>query len=142
MGNSAASFARRVVALVVALALVASCFLCSCTFEINISTNTNTAQGNTVKQSGDVDYKFRSSSLLKSHYEKHGKEMGFKDAKSYEAAASDVVNNPQSLHKLEKEDNDDVYYLESTNDFVIVSTDGYIRTYYRPDNGKSYFDRQ
>ena len=37
---------------------------------------------------------------------------------------------------------DDVYYLEETNEFVVVSTDGYIRTYFLPDGGKAYFDRQ
>ena len=37
---------------------------------------------------------------------------------------------------------DDVYYLESTNEFVIVATDGYIRTYFKPDDGKAYYDRQ
>ena len=62
--------------------------------------------------------------------------MGFTDAKAYEQAAAAVVTNPLSLHKLEAEDKDDVYYLESTNEFVIVSTDGYIRTYFKPDKGK------
>lgn len=36
----------------------------------------------------------------------------------------------------------DVYYVESTNEFVIVSTDGYIRTYFKPDAGISYYNRQ
>ena len=63
-------------------------------------------------------------------------------AEEYEAAASAVVNNPESLHKTEAEDGDDVYYLEETNEFVVVSTDGYIRTYFLPDGGKAYFDRQ
>ena len=85
---------------------------------------------------------FRNESLLKEHFEKHGKEMGFTDAKAYEQAAAAVVTNPLSLHKVEAEDNDDVYYLESTNEFVIVSTDGYIRTYFKPDKGKAYFDQQ
>lgn len=62
--------------------------------------------------------------------------------KKYEQAAAAVVTNPLSLHKVEAEDNDDVYYLESTNEFVIVSTDGYIRTYFKPDKGKVYFDQQ
>lgn len=87
-------------------------------------------------------YRFRNESLLKLHYEKHGKSMGFANAEEYEAAASDVVLNPESLHKTEKADGDDCYYLEATNDFVVVSTDGFIRTYFRPDSGKSYFDRQ
>lgn len=89
-----------------------------------------------------VTYKFRSKKLLDQHYEKHGKEMGFVSAADYEKAASDVVNNPDALHKIEKEDGDYVYYVEATNEFVIVSTDGYIRTYFLPSAGKSYYDRQ
>lgn len=88
------------------------------------------------------EYHFRNRDLLESHYEKHGKEMGFSSSKEHEMSASDVVNNPESLHKTEKEDGDDVYYKENTNEFVVVSTDGYIRTYFNPDSGKKYFDRQ
>ena len=44
--------------------------------------------------------------------------------------------------KIEKEDGDTVYYVEATNEFVVLSTDGYIRTYFLPDSGKRYFDRQ
>lgn len=88
------------------------------------------------------EYHFRNEDLLESHYEKHGKEMGFSSSKEYEMSASDVVNNPEPLHKTEKEDGDDVYYKENTNEFVVVSTDGYIRTYFNPDSGKKYFDRQ
>lgn len=88
------------------------------------------------------EYHFRNEDLLESHYEKQGKEMGLSSSKEYEMSASDVVNNPESLHKTEKEDGDDVYYKENTNEFVVVSTDGYIRTYFNPDSGKKYFDRQ
>ena len=35
-----------------------------------------------------------------------------------------------------------VFYVEATNEFVVLSTDGYIRTYFLPDGGKRYFDRQ
>ena len=86
------------------------------------------------------EYHFRNEDLLESHYEKHGKEMGFSSSKEYEMSASEVVNNPESLHKTEKEDGDDVYYIEETNEFVIVSTDGYIRTYFYPRDGIEYFD--
>ena len=89
-----------------------------------------------------ITYKFRSKKLLDQHYDKHGKEMGFKSAADYEKAASDVVNNPAALTKTEKEDGDYVYYVEDTNEFVIVSTDGYLRTYFLPSAGKSYYDRQ
>ncbi len=87
-------------------------------------------------------YYFRSRKLLDQHYEKHGIDMGFASAEQYESAADAVVQNPEALHKTEKEDGDDVYYLEKTNEFVVVSTDGYIRTYFCPDSGLAYFNRQ
>lgn len=89
-----------------------------------------------------IVYRFRNDNLLTQHYNKHGIEMGFDTKAEYEAAASAVVNNPKALHKKEAEDNDDVYYIEETNEFVIVSTDGYIRTYFKPNAGKAYFDKQ
>ncbi|MBQ6074629.1 MAG: hypothetical protein IJK86_00570 [Lachnospiraceae bacterium] len=86
------------------------------------------------------DYRFRNKVLLESHYDKHGKEMGFRNAKEYEAAASAVINNPASLYKTEKEDGDHVFFLEDTGEFVVLSVDGYIRTYYYAT--RKYFDRQ
>ena len=88
------------------------------------------------------DLKFRDQAKKDQHYKKHGKEMGFADADAYEAAAAAVAADPSSLHKLEKEDGDDVYYRERDNAFVVVSTDGYIRTFFYPNGGKSYYDRQ
>lgn len=89
-----------------------------------------------------TEYKFRNKNLLNQHYEKHGKDMGFASAEEYEKAAAAVPNNPNVLHKTEKEDGDDVYYVESTNEFVVVSTDGYIRTYFNPDRGIDYYNKQ
>ena len=89
-----------------------------------------------------VNYTFRNSRLLNEHYEKHGIEMGFASAAEYEAAASAVINNPAALSKTEKEDRDYVYYVEATNEFVILSLDGYIRTYFYPSAGKAYYDRK
>lgn len=89
-----------------------------------------------------VTYKFRNNKLLTQHYEKHGIEMGFDTKEAYEKAACDVINNPDALHKTEKEDGDYVYYVEASNEFVILSTDGYIRTYFLPNAGISYYNRQ
>lgn len=86
--------------------------------------------------------RFRNYNLLDQHYEKHGIEMGFANREDYEAAAAAVVVNPEALHKTEAEDGDDIYYVESTNEFVVVSKDGYIRTYFLPSAGKKYYDRQ
>lgn len=99
-------------------------------------------QSDSNNSQAEEEYKFKNNYCLEDHYEKHGKEMGFKDKESYEEAASDVVNNPDALHKIEKEDGDDVYYVEKTNEFVVVSPDGYIRTYFNPDDGIDYYNRQ
>lgn len=89
-----------------------------------------------------VNYYFRNTKLLNQHFEKHGKDMGFDTPESYEKAASNVINDERALSKTEKEDGDFVYYIEETNEFVVLSTDGYIRTYFCPDSGKKYFDKQ
>lgn len=110
----------------------------------NITTTTES-----VFQSDDgtyVEYHFRSAKLLNQHFSKHGAEFyddfGYETAKEYEKGASDVINNSEALHKTEVEDGDGVYYIEDTNEFVILSTDGYIRTYFRPDDGIDYYNRQ
>ncbi|MBR0141498.1 MAG: hypothetical protein IJM19_04550 [Ruminococcus sp.] len=93
-----------------------------------------------------VEYHFRNKKLLNQHFQKHGGEFaydfGYQSAEEYEKGASDVINNPVSLYKTEAEDGDGIYYIESTNEFVVLSTDGYIRTYFRPDKGIDYFNRQ
>lgn len=89
-----------------------------------------------------VQLTFRTARLLEEHYQKHGRDMGFANAEEYQSAAAAVVKNPSALHKTEAEDGDDVYYIESTNEFVVVSTDGYIRTYFKPDSGIRYYNRQ
>lgn len=95
-----------------------------------------------ITQNAAKSYRFRNQKLLNQHYEKHGKEMGFNSAAAYEAAASAVINNPNAMHKTEKEDGDYVYYVKSSNEFVILSTDGYIRTYFNPSGGLDYYNRQ
>ena len=85
---------------------------------------------------------FRNEQMLNEHYEKHGIEMGFSSAEAYEDAAEAVVQNSSVLHKMEAEDGDDVYYLQESNEFVVVSPDGYIRTYFCPEDGIEYYNRQ
>ena len=92
----------------------------------------------------ETQYHFRSEKTLREHFQKHGGEFGdmYATPEEYEAGASRVINDPSALTKREKEDNDYVYYIEDTNEFVILSTDGYIRTYFKPNAGKKYYDRQ
>lgn len=108
----------------------------------HFSGDNNKNADNAYSSSVSSGVSFRNVDLLNEHYQKHGVEMGFSSATAYENAARNVVNNSNTLHKTEAEDGDDVYYLESTNEFVIVSTDGYIRTYFKPNDGIDYYNRQ
>lgn len=83
---------------------------------------------------------FRNVDLLISHYQKHGAEVGASSPDEYQRKAAAVVSSENVLHKTESEDGDYVYFNPSTGEFVIVSTDGYIRTYYIAD--MDYFERQ
>ena len=89
-----------------------------------------------------TNYWFRTKALRDSHFEKHGIEMGFETPEDYIKAANMVICNPDALHKLEAEDGDHIYFLEETNEFVVLSQDGYIRTYYIANGGIDYFNRQ
>ncbi len=85
---------------------------------------------------------FRNSQLLEEHYEKHGRAMGYESAQAYQKGAQAVLSNVDALKKREAEDQDLVYYLEATNEIVFVSQDGIIRTYFNPEDGIDYYNRQ
>ena len=90
----------------------------------------------------NIDYTFISNDNLIEHFEKHGSEMNYSNVEDYLQGANKVISHPRSLHKIEKEDGDYVYYLEETNEIVFVSKDGYIRTFFCPDDGIDYYNKQ
>jgi len=94
------------------------------------------------EQNVSSSYSFRNEEYLAEHFKKHGAEFGYKTEEEYEAGANRVIASEDVLHKTEREDGDDIYYLESSNEFVVVSTDGYLRTYFKPDDGMEYYNRQ
>ena len=106
------------------------------------SSNDSRDVGLSKQTSSDVEikYTFRYPDRLTEHFEKHGVEMGFSDEEEYLRAANAVISNPDALHELEADDNDHVYFVESTGEIVFLSQDGYIRTYFITD--KAYFERQ
>ncbi len=113
--------------------------------ETSTSVQTQTSasvQTQTEASAIEKTYHFRNNTYLTEHFEKHGSDFDYATAQEYEAGASAVVNSKEALHKTEAEDGDDVYYIERTNEFVIVSTDGYIRTYFKPESGIKYYNRQ
>ena len=95
-----------------------------------------------VEQAPAAVYNFRKAEYLQEHFEKHREEFEYTTAEEYLAGANRVIASPGVLHKQEAEDGDDVYYLEATNEIVFISTSGYLRTYFKPNDGKAYYDRQ
>ena len=57
------------------------------------------------------------------------------------ALANEVISDPDSLRKQEA-DGDSLFYDEDDNEFAVLSSDGYIRTLFRPDDGIEYWNRQ
>ncbi len=114
-------------------------------FDIDVSQFINLTQVTTPSIEQDtvqgVTYQFKNTTYLEDHFAKHKKEFDYVTAEQYLQGANDVINNPNALHKIEEEDGDDVYYVEATNELVIVSTEGYIRTYFKPSAGIEYFNR-
>lgn len=95
-----------------------------------------------VEQTQTKAYSFRNENALTGHFKKHKDEFDFVNATEYLQGANRVINHKDSLHKLEAEDGDNVYYLEATNELVIVSKDGYIRTYFKPSDKINYYNRK
>ena len=100
------------------------------------------AESESKQEEAKYAYTFRNEQLLNDHYEKHGIYMKYKSPEKYLKGANRVIADKNTLHAIEAEDGDDVYYLERTNEFVVVSKDGYIRTYFCPEDGIDYFHRQ
>lgn len=112
------------------------------TEEIDLTESVPESTQELITEDYEETYEFRNQQYLEEHFAKHGEEFEYETADEYLAGANRVINAPDSLYKTESEDGDHIYYLESTNEFVVVSTDGYIRTYFKPSAGKAYFDRQ
>lgn len=138
--------ARAVVLLILVIAALSGKQLWSGSTGGNNSAGGTSSQyygDSTSGESGNSNsYNFRNDKYLSQHFEKHGSEFGYETKEEYLAGANKVISSKDALHKTEAEDGDDVYYLEKSNEFVIVSTDGYIRTYFKPSSGIDYYSRQ
>ncbi|MBQ9948597.1 MAG: hypothetical protein IJO91_09440 [Oscillospiraceae bacterium] len=92
-------------------------------------------------------FEFRNYSTYESHYEKHGHEFthlfGEITMEEYLEHANELINSDADdiLNKYD-EDGDYMYFRKSTEEFLVLSKDGYIRTYFIPTAGIDYWNRQ
>ena len=85
--------------------------------------------------------KFRNDETWQSHFDKHKDEFSFNNKEEYLQGVNEMLKQADLLTKKD-DDGDDLYYRESTNEFAVVSTDGYLRTYFKPTDGIEYFNRK
>jgi len=78
------------------------------------------------------------------HWEKHGREFPeFRTAEEYEKGALEFVTNPPPGTLTKTDDRGDtLYYNPASNTFAVKNRRGEPRTFFRPDGGRAYWDRQ
>ncbi|MEG0027628.1 MAG: hypothetical protein RR360_06865 [Raoultibacter sp.] len=93
---------------------------------------------------GEQDYQFASQEKFDQHYKKHGREFGSISQNEYLQKANDLIVSTASTVKTkeEKTDGDTCYYDTATNEFLVLTKKGVIRTFFHPDDGIDYFNRQ
>lgn len=89
------------------------------------------------------DANFKTEDLLDSHYKKHKGEFGDITKEEYLKGANDLINSSGDdiLTKV-RNNGDELFYNTKTNEFVVKTKDGFLRTYFKPQDGLSYFNRQ
>ena len=87
-------------------------------------------------------YAFRSEEKLEAHYQKHGGEFGSITQQEYLEMANDLIRRGNEVETKTDEDGDTLFYDIEKNQFLVLAKDGYIRTFFRPDDGIGYWNRQ
>jgi len=78
---------------------------------------------------------FADDAKLQDHFQDHGADFGARTATQYEQQASAFLKGSKSASVLEKirPNGDVVRYDPATQEFGVISKDGVIRTYFKPD---------
>jgi pyocin large subunit-like protein len=87
---------------------------------------------------------FRDRSHLTEHFEKHGAEFGRISIEDYLRAAQTLRDRPAGGEVLESVRSDGVVtrFDRASGAFLAFDRDGVIRTYFRPNDGEAYYQRQ
>lgn len=87
---------------------------------------------------------FASEQLLQKHYDKHLNEFGNISMQDYLERANAFADLPLSedIVQLTRSDGSISKYCFSTNEFVVVTADGNIRTYFKPKTKEAYWNEE
>ena len=95
-------------------------------------------------RSGRGEIGFRSHERLVEHYQKHGREFGAITQDEYLRRAQDLRDRPAGGDVLEAVRADGVItrFDRASGAFLAANPDRTIRTFFRPNQGETYFRRQ
>ena len=101
----------------------------------------NGRQGHKTIHTGFAWAKDFNKSTLKKHFEGHGKHMGFDTIDAYKAHAISFANtvNREDCESFIDKNGSTYKYNKVTNEFAIITSDGYVVTYYCPENQRQYY---
>lgn len=90
---------------------------------------------------GKIEVRFETPEKMQKHYDKHIDKYGNISISEYTALANELVNakDTDDIERIVRSDESTAIYRFSTNDFLVITKDGYIRTFFKPDDGEAYW---
>lgn len=90
---------------------------------------------------GKIEVRFETPEKMQKHYDKHIDKYGNISISEYIALANELVNakDTDDIERIIRSDESTAIYRFSTNDFLVITKDGYIRTFFKPDDGEAYW---
>jgi hypothetical protein len=87
---------------------------------------------------------FRSRKQFDEHFAKHGREFGDVSKQEYLLEAQQLRDSPVggSVEEIVRSDGSSSRFDRKSGAFLAFNSDGTIRTFFKPNNGESYFRRQ
>lgn len=82
------------------------------------------------------------SAASKQHYQRHGGDFNCSSMKEYQAKGMHFANLIDKNFRAFKTKDKTYKYDEKTNTLVIVSNDGSVETFFKPKEGKKYYENQ
>lgn len=82
---------------------------------------------------GKIEVRFETPEKMQKHYDKHIDKYGNISISEYIALANELVNakDTDDIERIVRSDESTAIYRFSTNDFLVITKDGYIRTFFR-----------
>lgn len=87
---------------------------------------------------------FLDKGRLRDHFNDHGKAMGYKNSKEYEAAAAEFLSKPlgKNMEELTNSDGSRLRYDYKTNEYGAATYKNDTLTFYNPNDGAEYWEER